>query len=77
MYYQHSKIVIKKNKHLLIISPDNSVISWHGGNFCGIECEAGISITNNRIAFAKRCKSIGGYEIDGDEHSFTNKIRFS
>ncbi len=76
MYYQHSKIVVEENKHLLIISPDNSVISWQGGNFCGIECEAGISITDNGIAFAKGCKSIGGYEINDNEHSFTNTIRF-
>ena len=75
MYYQHSKIIIEENKHLLIISPDNSVISWQGGNFCGIECEAGISITDNGIGFAKGCKKIGGYEISGNDHRFTNTIK--
>lgn len=73
MFFKGARIVGEEGKHITAISPDGSLISgtclpefkMNGpgiqlGHVTGIECEAGIIVSENGVVFGRRCKVITG-----------------
>ena len=76
MFYRGYQITIQDND-IKMVTPEGSFMQIKGNsNFCGFECEAGFSFSENGSSFGKKCKRIGGYEeVDGEQVT-TNTIDF-